>query len=141
LAAKLRTFAYDPSRSFRGWLRTLTEHACSDFFAERERVERASGDTRVLEVLKSAPARADLLARLEEQFDQELMGEALARVRLRVEPKTWEVFRLTVTEGMSGDAVAARLGMRTTAVFKAKSRVLQLVRDEVAQLEQEDKAD
>jgi RNA polymerase sigma-70 factor (ECF subfamily) len=137
LARKLRKFAYDPSRSFRGWLRTLTEHACSDFVAERGRVDRASGDTAVLEVLKSAPARADLLARLEDQFDQELMGEALARVRLRVEPQTWEAFRLTATEGLSGDEAAAQLGMRLTAVFKAKSRVLQLLRDEVARLEQD----
>jgi RNA polymerase sigma-70 factor (ECF subfamily) len=137
LARKLRTFAYDPSRSFRGWLRTLTEHACSDFFAERQRGVHASGDSAVLEVLKSAPARADLLARLEEQFDQELMGEALARVRLRVEPQTWEAFRLTATEGLSGEDTAERLGMRLTAVFKAKSRVRQLLRDEVARLEQD----
>jgi RNA polymerase sigma factor (sigma-70 family) len=135
LARKLRTFVYDPSRSFRGWLRTLTERACLDFFAERGQRDRASGDTAVLELLKSAPARADLMARLEEQFDQELMGEALDRVRLRVEPQTWEAFRLTATEGLSGDAAAARLGMRLTAVFKAKSRVLQLLRDEVARLE------
>jgi RNA polymerase sigma-70 factor (ECF subfamily) len=137
LARKLRTFAYDPSRSFRGWLRTLTDHACSDFFADRH-LDRASGDTAVFEVLKSAPARAELLARLEEQFDQELMGEALARVRLRVEPQTWDAFRLTATEGLSGEAAAAQLEMRLTAVFKAKSRVLQLLRDEVARLEQGD---
>jgi RNA polymerase sigma-70 factor (ECF subfamily) len=136
LARKLRRFAYDPSRSFRGWLRTMTERACVDFVAERGRQDRASGDTGVLEVLKSAPARADLLARLEEQFDHELMGEALVRVRLRVDPQTWEAFRLTATEGFSGDAAAAQLGMRLTAVFKAKSRVLQFLRDEVARLEQ-----
>jgi RNA polymerase sigma-70 factor (ECF subfamily) len=63
------------------------------------------------------------------------MGEALARVRLRVDPHTWEAFHLTATEGLAGDAVAARLGMRLTAVFKAKSRVLQFLRDEVARLE------
>ena len=135
LARKLRSFAYDPVRSFRGWLRTLTEHACIDFVAERGRRDCASGDTGVLEVLKSAPARADLLARLEEQFDQELMSEALVRVRLRVDPQTWEAFRLTATEGLSGEAAAAQLGMRLTAVFKAKSRVLRFLRDEVARLE------
>ena len=43
--------------------------------------------------------------------------EALDRVRLRVEPQTWEAFRLTATEGLSGDAAAARLGMRLTAVY------------------------
>jgi RNA polymerase sigma-70 factor (ECF subfamily) len=37
LAERLRTFAYDPSRSFRGWLRTLTRHAWSDFVAARQR--------------------------------------------------------------------------------------------------------
>jgi RNA polymerase sigma-70 factor (ECF subfamily) len=137
LARKLRTFAYDPSRSFRGWLRILTNHACSDFFAERERPGHGSGDADALEKLKSAPARADLLARLEEQFDQELMGEAVAQVRLRVEPQTWQAFWLTATEGVSGEAAAAQLGMRLTAVFKAKSRVMQLLRDEVARLEQE----
>src|SRR5262249_29075280 len=134
LARTLRTFVYDPSRSFRGWLRTLTEHACNDYFAGRGRLDRASGDTAVLEVLKGAPARADLLARLEEQFDQELMGEALDRVRLRVEPQTWEAFRLTATEGLSGDAAATRLGMRLTAVFKAKSPVFGRLRGGVAGL-------
>ena len=63
---------------------------------------------------QAAPGRADLLARLEEQFDYELMGEVLARVRLRVEPQTWEAFRLTATEGLPGDAAAARLGIEAS---------------------------
>src|SRR5262245_38983509 len=37
LAVKMRTFTYDPSLSFRGWLRTLTQHAWSDFVASRRR--------------------------------------------------------------------------------------------------------
>ncbi len=31
LTQKLRTFAYDPSRSFRGWLKTVAHHAWRDF--------------------------------------------------------------------------------------------------------------
>src|SRR4051812_26981460 len=31
LATRMREFRYDPSRSFRGWLKTLTRHAWSDF--------------------------------------------------------------------------------------------------------------
>src|SRR4051812_44928236 len=30
LAEKMRSFAYDPSRSFRAWLKTLTRHALRD---------------------------------------------------------------------------------------------------------------
>src|SRR5262249_27719327 len=35
LAAKMRTFAYDPSRSFRAWLKTVTHHAWRDFVDSR----------------------------------------------------------------------------------------------------------
>ncbi len=35
LAQKLRSFQYDAGRSFRGWLRTLTQHALSDFLEAR----------------------------------------------------------------------------------------------------------
>ena len=31
LTQKLRAFAYDPSRSFRGWLKTVAHHAWRDF--------------------------------------------------------------------------------------------------------------
>jgi RNA polymerase sigma-70 factor (ECF subfamily) len=136
LARKLRTFVYDPQRSFRGWLRTVTQHALSDFLADRGRPDTSSGDTQVLELLKGIEARNELVARLEEQFDQELLEEASARVRLRVEPHNWEAFRLTAWEGLPAEAAAKQLGLRLTAVFKAKSRVLQLLREEVGRLEQ-----
>src|SRR5436190_6829093 len=48
LAEKMRTFAYDPTRSFRGWLRTLTRHAWSDFVTARQRTGRGSGDSQAL---------------------------------------------------------------------------------------------
>ena len=44
LAAKLRTFAYDPTRSFRGWLKTLTHHAWCDFVNDRPRSVREEVD-------------------------------------------------------------------------------------------------
>jgi RNA polymerase sigma-70 factor (ECF subfamily) len=135
LARQLRTFRYDPTRRFRAWLRTVTRHALADFLADRARPDRGSGDSQVLGVLNGVEARDDLVARLEQQFDQELMEEALARVRLRVEPHNWEAFRLTAWDGMSAEAAAQQLGIRITAVFKAKSRILQLLRDEIARLE------
>jgi RNA polymerase sigma-70 factor (ECF subfamily) len=135
LSRKLRTFVYDPSRTFGGWLRTVTRHALSDFLAERARHDQGSGDSQVLAVLKGVAARDDLVARLEEQFNQELLEEASARVRLRVEPHNWEAFRLTAWEGLSAEAAAQQLGLRITAVFKAKSRILRLLREEIARLE------
>src|SRR6516165_5287111 len=94
LAAKMRTFAYDPSGSFRGWLKTLAHHAWHDFVKKRERAGAGSGDSALLEKLDAVEARADLFQRLDEQFDRELLDEAHARVRRRVKPHIWEAFRL-----------------------------------------------
>jgi RNA polymerase sigma-70 factor (ECF subfamily) len=135
LAQRLRTFAYDSSGSFRGWLRTLTHHAWCDFVAARERPGRGSGDSAVESCLHTVEARADLLAVLEEAFDRELFDEASARVRLRVSPRIWDAFRLTALEGQSGAEAAAQLGMQIAAVFKAKSRVQRLLQEEVRKLE------
>jgi RNA polymerase sigma factor (sigma-70 family) len=136
LARALKTFTYDPSRTFRGWLRLVTQHALSDFFAERKRRPGAgSGDDHVLAVLETVQARDDLLAYMEQEFVRELVGRATAVVRARVEPQTWEAFRLAACEGRSGEEVAAKLGMSVAAVFKAKSRVLGFIRQEIERLE------
>ena len=52
-----------------------------------------------------------------------------------MEPQTWEAFRLTAYEGLSGEDVAARIGMSRATVFKAKSRVLEFLRDEIRRLD------
>ena len=68
LAQKLRPFRYDPSRSFRGWLRTVTQNALADFLADRKRQCSGSGDEAVLEQLRSVEAREDLVERLKDQL-------------------------------------------------------------------------
>jgi RNA polymerase sigma-70 factor (ECF subfamily) len=136
LAQKLGAFHYDPSRSFRGWLKTVTRNALADFLADRRRECSGSGDDRVLKQLQSIQARDDLIEHLKEQFDAEIVAVACSRARVRVEPQTWEAFRLTAYEGCSGDEVAARLGITRATVFKAKSRVLGILREEIKQLDE-----
>src|SRR5262245_46695705 len=65
LAEKIQSFAYDPARSFRGWLRTLAHHAWADFVASRQRPGRGTGDSAIERILDSALARDDLTQRLE----------------------------------------------------------------------------
>jgi RNA polymerase sigma factor (sigma-70 family) len=136
LAQKLRTFNYDPSRSFRGWLRTVTQNTLADFLADRKRQCSGSGDDGVFEQLQSVQARDDLIKHLNDQFDAEIMAVACARTQARVEPQTWEAFRLTAYERLSGDTVAARLGMSRATVFTAKSRVLEFLREEINRLDE-----
>lgn len=135
LAQRMGTFDYDPARSFRAWLKTVTQHAWTDYLARRERPGRGSGDSQVAGLLGSVEARKDLLARLNEEFDYELLEEAKARVQLRVEIQTWESFRLTALEGMSGAEAAQHLGIPIASVFKYKNRVQKMLQDELRRLD------
>jgi RNA polymerase sigma-70 factor (ECF subfamily) len=135
LAEKMRDFRYDPSLSFRAWLKTLTRHAWSDFLESRSRPGLGSGDSAVGEMLHAVEAREDLVKQLDEEFDRELLAEAMTRVRLRVAPQTWQAFCLTALEGLSGAEAAARIPMQVAQVFVAKRRVQKMLRDEVARLD------
>ncbi len=136
LIARMRTFTYDPAGSFRAYLRTTARYAWFDFLEARKQPGIAVGGSDVMGLLEKVEAGADLVRRLNEQFDQEVLAEAQARIQQRVEPHTWEAFRLTAVDGLSGADVAARLGLTVAGVYKAKSRVQQMLHDEVARLEQ-----
>lgn len=135
LAKAMRDFTYDPKQRFRGWLRTVAHHA----WRNRARVKQP--------ILLGGHAEANLLLHeraddglanvLESAFDKELLSKAMASVRLRVEPQTWEAFRLTALKRLSGADVAARLGMRLTTVYKARSNVQKMLRKEIRLLEEE----
>jgi RNA polymerase sigma factor (sigma-70 family) len=135
LSVRMRTFARDPARSFRAYLRTLARYAWCDFL-EASKQPGVGGGCDVLELLDTVEAGDDLEQRLSEQFDQELLAEAQTLVRGRVEGHTWEAFRLTVVDGLSGADAAARLGLTVAGVYKAKSRVQQMLQEEVARLDQ-----
>jgi RNA polymerase sigma factor (sigma-70 family) len=135
LVAKLRHFQYDPSRSFRAWLKTLVHHAWQDFLQRRARPGLGSGDSRVWDNLTSVEARDDLDRHLAELYDREVLDEAMTRVQRRVAPHTWEAFRLLTFEGLSGPEVAPRVGLQVTMVYVAKSKVQKMLRAEIDQLE------
>ncbi len=135
LSGLMARFAYDPSRSFRAWLKTLTHHAWRDLIAEKKRAGIASGDSRMGEFFESLEAGDDLVRHIEEEFQRELMEQAMAMVRERVAPRTWDAFRLTALEGCSGAAAAVQLEMKVARVYVAKSEVKEMIRQEVRKLE------
>jgi RNA polymerase sigma factor (sigma-70 family) len=139
LATQLPRFSYDPSKSFRAWLRTLTYHAWVDFLSDQGlrsgHPHSGSGNSGVWQVLASVESREGLLQRIEEEFDLELLEQAMARVQARVEPATWEAFRLTAVEGVPAADVAHRLGKQVANVYVSRSNVQKMLHDEVAALQ------
>src|SRR5262245_32819619 len=132
LATKLPSFTYDPDKSFRAWLRTLTHNAWADFVTGRD---EGTDHPSAWAALATVEARDDLLRRIEDEFDLELLEQAMAVVRERVEPATWEAFRLTALEGMTGSDAARRLGKQVANVYVLRSNVQKLLQAAVAELE------
>jgi RNA polymerase sigma factor (sigma-70 family) len=130
LFAALRKFRYDPARSFRAWLKTVTQHAWTDFLAARRRDPGHNAGS-VSRIADSAEARSDLERRLEEAFDHELLDTAMNHIKGRVKPATWDAFQLTAIEGLSGVEAAQKLGIAVAHVFVAKHRVQKMLQEEV----------
>jgi RNA polymerase sigma factor (sigma-70 family) len=137
VARQMRTFRYDPGRSFRAWLKTVARGAWSDWLEWQRRAGSGSGDSAMMTRLSSMEAGDDLERRIEEEYEREVLEAATAHVRLRVDPQSWEAFRLMAFEGLSGAEAASRLGMKVGAAFVAKSRVQKMLKEEVLAQETE----
>ena len=85
--------------------------------------------------LESLQAGDDLVEQLEDEFRREVMDRAMERVKRRVSARTWDAFRLTALEGLSGAAAAERLEMQIARVYGARSEVKEMIREEVRKLE------
>jgi RNA polymerase sigma factor (sigma-70 family) len=131
LARRMPDYAYDHSRTFRGWLRRVCESRAID----------------LLRAIKAKPAgslyeqQADPVAMVDPAFDddegdldarrQDLLRrgrQAHDRVKGRVGWQTWQAFWHVAIDDWSVRATADALGMSYAAVFAAHKRVLQMLR-------------
>ena len=139
LVRTMRSFAYDSSRgSFRGWLKTVTQNAIRDLVADSRKQGRGAGDTstaKVLEQICDDTASAELEERITAQYERELLEEAGVRVQVRVKPATWSAYRMTAVEQQTPGDTATALHLPISEVYVAKSRVIKMLREEVAKLD------
>jgi|688.fasta_scaffold292525_2 RNA polymerase sigma factor (sigma-70 family) len=126
-------FSYDPGRRFRGYLRQIVQSAIADW-AER-RVPRPLGGDDATTMLESLPAREDLIARIEQAYDTELLDLAMREVQGRVKPHTWQAFHLLAIERLPGEEVARRLSIDSGLAYVARRNVQRMIREAVERLE------
>ena len=126
-------FEYDPSQRFRGYLRRIVTSVVSDR-TRRRKAETLGRSAEVQQLLDSAPAREDLIARIEAAYDTELMAVAMRDVEGRVKPHTWRAFQMLALEGHSGAAVAEELGMEVNTAYVARKKVQRMIREVVVKL-------
>lgn len=135
LSRQMSSFEYRPTGSFRAWLRTIAYRAWCDFLTARGRTAAVTGADEVLNQLSGPTTGEDLLRRLEEECEREQMEEAMVRVRLRVQPQTWQAFAMTALEGKSGAEVGASLNLNVGTVWVARSKVTKMLQEEIERLD------
>jgi len=62
---------------------------------------------------------------------------AMRRIKSRVKDSTWDAFRLSALDGLSGVDAAGQLGIPVGNVFVAKHRVHKMLQEEVRILKNE----
>jgi RNA polymerase sigma factor (sigma-70 family) len=139
LAARMRTFRYDPNGTFRGWLRQLCRSRIVDFLRQRHASRLVSLDDRDEE--QAAAHREIAMASAETDDSGEepdllqllVLGEAelvQATVRKKVNARSWDAFWLVAVRDWKVDETAKALGMTHTAVYAARERVARMLCDE-----------
>jgi RNA polymerase sigma-70 factor (ECF subfamily) len=127
LVQKLPHFEYDPGKSFRAWLRTVTENRWRDLRRRRAAVPRNAGEA----ALADAAVPDGAAALWEGEYRQFLLARVAQVMQSEFQPATWKACWALVVEGKSGAEVAAELGLSLDAVYAAKSRVLRRLRREL----------
>jgi len=131
LADKMRSFRYDPSRRFRGWLRRCFHWRVVDAIRERSREELV---VRSLDDPSCVDAEGSLLAceQLAEEDDEsaprrllllDLAEQVQAAVREKVHARSWQVFWHISIDGWTTRATADALNMTYLAAHAAHKRV------------------
>ncbi len=124
-----------PGDSFGAWLRTITRHRVSDHFRQRQGHASADGGTEAYQrLLNISKAEKESTAAPPVEQEAGFSRRLLELVRAEFESRTWDAFWRIVVDGQPPAEVAAALNMSLPAVYKAKSRVLRRLRQELGGL-------
>jgi RNA polymerase sigma-70 factor (ECF subfamily) len=117
--------------AFRSWLRTIVCSRTIDYWRGAVSSTQASGGSGATAALQQiADPDSALNRRWDEEHDRYVINCLLDLVEEEFEPTTLRAFRRLALEGASGAEVAQELGLSVAAVYMAKSRVLQRIRQE-----------
>lgn len=146
VARKMPDFKYRPAEqggSFKQWLLHLTKWRISDQLRKRRKdrllvhpAEENSGYDFMEEIPDPLANRLNDL--WESEWEHNLLGAALERVKKRVEPRDYQVFCLSTMKNWSGLKIARNMKVSLTHVYTIKHRVSKEVKAVLAQLNKSD---
>ncbi len=134
VAKNLEAFRRDrPGDSFRGWLWTITRNKIRDHVRSRTGKPEAQGGTAAQQRMAQIPEQPPEVSTsgVPRGSSSSLQQRAIELVRAGVEERTWQAFWQVVVEGKESSAVAQELGISVQAVYDAKYRIRQRIRQQL----------
>jgi RNA polymerase sigma-70 factor, ECF subfamily len=123
-------FKYEKAKGgFKNWLRRVAYNKIVDLIRKRHEKQAMTGEMEAHVADQTAPD--DVWDR---QWKNAHLRFALERVKTRVSEPSYLAFQLLVFDGAAVEEVCSRTEMNSNQVYKAKSRILALLRDELIEL-------
>ena len=133
IVRQIPTFEYSKQKGgFKNWLRTLVSRRVIDRLRKRREQQLESADLRRLPDNDDSPDEV-----WERQWREQHLRYCVQSLRDSVTEDTWETFRLLVEEGLPVTEVCDRLNASPNQVYKARARMLALIREKMQYLETE----
>jgi len=138
VTSAMKRFEYDRQRgSFRGWLLQVTRNQLHVYQARHRRFPVGSGDSAAHAVLAQQPAPEEEDDELwQREYQRRLFGRAAETVRTSSSAAAWQAFWLTAVEDKSAKEAADALETSVGAVYTAKSRIMDRIRQEIQRLQE-----
>jgi RNA polymerase sigma-70 factor, ECF subfamily len=116
--------------SFRAWLRAIARNHSCEYWRSPARRSRSTGNDKAEEALRQLEDPASSLWRFwDDEHDRHVVRCLLEMMEIEFEPATMKAFRRMALEGASGAEAAGELGLSVGAVYTARSRVLNRLRE------------
>jgi len=129
---KLPEFQYDPRRSFRSWLRTVTLNK------HRERLRRKSikidnvSQSQLVNVAGNGSGPGEAAGQTwDRDYSANLVSHAIDLMRKEFAPETWNALKLFVTSDRTAQEISTETGVSTSTIYSAKSRLMKRMRQEL----------
>jgi RNA polymerase sigma-70 factor, ECF subfamily len=121
-----------PENGFRRWLSTVARNAALDTI-RRVKPDAGRGGSSVQLALREIPESRDLTSDVlfQRELERQAFRNAAKRIRAEFNDATWDAFWETMVNGRSCSDVAEQLGKTLGAVYTARCRVMQRLKEEV----------
>ncbi len=124
---KLPDFQYDSSRSFRGWLRTVTLNKYREIYRRKSSRLTTASDSMLENLAPVAVAESTW----DIDYARLLVAQTMELMKSDFAEGTWDALKLVMNDGRTVDDAAEQTGVSAWTIYSARARLMKRLRGEL----------